>query len=172
MNYYINKTREFRDMIGLVQPDEKTHSDMYQSEARELDLATTKAEAADALADMVVVMSGWCVDFPEKEKDFPRFIEKMETLSEFNGVNLKAAFDIVNASNITKICTEDEITPTIIKYKKIGIKIEFKEPSDGIFVAYSVKDQWDEFSNDYPAGKMLKSINYQAPDWSGTEWQA
>ena len=171
MNYYIEKTREFREMIGLVQPDAKTHSDMYQSEARELDLATTKADAADALADMVVVMSGWCVDFPEKTENWGAFYKQMETLSAFRGVNLRATFDIVHASNITKICTKDEVRGTIAKYQELGIEVEFKEPSDGVFIAYSTHDQWDEFSNDYPQGKMLKSINYKSPDWSGTEWQ-
>ena len=104
MNYYIEKTREFREMIGLVQPYEKTHSDMYQSEARELDLAATKAQSADAIGDMVVVKSGWCIDFPEKMNDWPAFHKQMETLAAFNGVNLKAAFNIVHASNLTKIC--------------------------------------------------------------------
>ena len=171
MKYYIEKTREFREMIGLVQPDAKTHSDMYQSEARELDLATTKAEAADALAYMMVVMCGWVIDIPEKAAHLESFKKTIDTLCEFNGVNLKAAFDIVHASNMTKIVTYDDMSKTAKKYKNIGIEIEFKEPSHKVLIAYSTHDQWDEFSNDYPQGKMLKSINYKSPDWSGTEWQ-
>ena len=166
---YIERVREFRNLLGMNQSD-AVHADLYQEESRELDTAITLALRADAFADCVVVMAGWCIDYPEKMQDWPRFIDDMKQRAWSYGIRLSAAFDIVHKSNMTKICTRGEVNETHKKYADMGVSVEFKEVSDGLFACYSAKDHEGDLS-EFIKGKLLKSAAYKAPDWSGNEWR-
>ena len=166
---YIEKVREFRNLLGIKQR-EAVHAALYQEESSELDTAKTLALRADGFADCVVVMAGWCIDHPEKMQDWPRFIDDMKQRAWSYGIRLSAAFDIVHKSNMTKICTADEIDDTYYKYFGMGVEVEFTEVSDGLFACYSAKNHTGDLS-DFIQGKLLKSVSYKAPDWSGNEWR-
>ena len=66
---------------------------------------------------------------------------------------------------MSKLCTLQELDATILKYNDLGVAVDFTEVSDGLYACRSACEH-----SDYPRGKLLKSVSYQAPDWSGEEW--
>ena len=159
MNNYIEKVREFRKATGLdAGQSVALHNGLIQEEL---------AELADALADSVVVAVGAHIDKPDEfdEAWLADRIARLTMAADVMGITLPASFGIVHKSNMSKLCTIDELGPTADKYREIGVTVKFTEVGLDLWACWSDCDH-----PDYPRGKLLKSINYHAPDWSGEEW--
>ena len=92
-------------------------------------------EIADALCDLQYVVSG------------------AFTAYGFSPELSKELFDEVHRSNMSKACSsEEEANNTIAKYYKEGIEVDYKKVGE-YWVISRVSDN-----------KVLKSINYSAPD--------
>jgi len=169
MDYYLKQVKEFRDLVGLKQTEEQ-HAKLYQEESLELDTATTKALLADAYADCVVVMAGWCLDCPDKAVHFDDFINAVIGDAHDAGIDLRAAFDTVHTSNMSKVCESADIIPTASKYNLMGIETVCRRVSYNLYAFYSSKNHVGELS-DFIEGKLLKPVCYVAPDWSKKGWE-
>ena len=153
---YLEKVKQFRNLTGINGQPEELHDKLIREEL---------AELADALADSVVVWCGKCADGYISEGTLRSAISDIHAAAFDSDINLDAAFEIVHRSNMSKLCTRDEIEATEYKYCQAGVVVEFTEVSDGLYACRSACDH-----PDYPRGKLLKSVSYQAPDWSGDEW--
>lgn len=154
---YLEKVKEFRRATGL---DAGQSVELHDALIRE-----ELSELADALADSIVVLCGKFDDGYLSGSDFYGMMRNLKESAEWACVDIDRAFDIVHKSNMSKLCTSDEIEPTCRKYSDLGVAVEFRETSDNLFGCYSLGGHAD-----YPAGKLLKSVGYHAPDWSGDEW--
>ena len=85
----------------------------------------------------------------------------MEDKARKAGINLRGAFDLVHESNMSKLCTDDDIKPTIEKYKALGVSLEWREVGDGLYSAHTSNE-----TEHAPVGKLMKPISYKKPDWS------
>lgn len=154
---YLEKVKEFRRATGLdAGQSEELHDKLIREELSEL---------ADALADSVVVWCGKCADGYISEEHLKHEIANLDGAATLKGVDLDAAFKIVDRSNMSKLCTTQEIMATSLKYMDIGVITEFDLVSDDLYACRSGCDH-----PDYPRGKLLKSVEYRGPDWSGDEW--
>lgn len=155
---YLEKVKEFRSLTGINGQPEELHDKLIREEL---------AELADALADSVVVACGAHSDHPDRYSKgrLMSWLLGLEMAAAHADINLGAAFGIVHRSNMSKLCTRDEIEATERKYDDLGVTVEFTEVSDGMYACRSACDH-----PDYPRGKLLKSVGYQSPDWSGEEW--
>jgi len=153
---YLEKVKEFRNLTGINGQSEELHDKLIREEL---------AELADALADSVVVWCGKCADGYISEGTLRSVISGVHAAAFDIDINLDAAFEIVHRSNMSKLCTLQELDTTILKYLALGVTVDFTEVSDGLYACRSACDH-----PDYPRGKLLKSVSYQAPDWSGEEW--
>ena len=159
MNHCIEKVKEFRKATGL---------DKGQSASLHIQLIREEmSELADALADSVVVAVGAHVDKPDVFTDewLKDRIRRLTKAANVMSIRLRVSFEIVHESNMSKPCTIDELGPTADKYRELGVTVKFTEVGRDISACWSDCDH-----PDYPRGKLLKSINYHAPDWSGEEW--
>lgn len=154
---HLEKVKEFRAATGLDagQPVE-LHDALIREELSEL---------ADALADSVVIVSGKRADGLMGDDEYRHRIGHLMESAYWAGINMDAAFNIVHKSNMSKLCTPDEVEATRRKYNEIGVAVKFRETSDNLFGCYSCGGH-----PSYPEGKLLKSVGYHAPDWSGDEW--
>ena len=91
-------------------------------------------EVADALCDIMYVLSGAIIEFGMKDK-------------------FDELFNEVQRSNMSKACaTMEEAEATVAHYQKLGTNSQIK-PSNGKFNVYREGDQ-----------KVLKSVNYSPAD--------
>lgn len=163
LSYYRGKVRAFRKKFDLEQ-DELLHNKLYDEELEEYRVAETLADKADALADMIVVLSGAECD------GFSRMSEMKDVIKGalIDGINLRAAFDIVMVSNMSKLVTIKEVKATLEKYQALNVPVEFLKVSKGVYAVYSAAIDNDE----YPFGKLLKGAAYAEPDWSDeSQWR-
>lgn len=171
---YLEKVKEFRAATGLDSGQSvELHDKLIREELAETASAianydgsiSAKSLIADGYADTVVVLCGKTLDGYISESDLDIHISCIMKNAADRGINLEVAFNIVHASNMSKLCTEDELEPTMQKYNKLGVAVEFRQISDGLFACYSLIG-----TDDYPAGKLLKSVGFKEPDWSGEDW--
>ena len=166
---YLEKVKEFRTATGLDagQPIE-LHDKLIREEWEELFRAAyslDRAGVADGIADIMVVTCGKYLDGYTVYREIESEIWKLDDCARAWRINLDAAFQLVHESNMSKLCTTDELKPTMAKYEAIGVTLEIKPVQDGLFAVFSATDH-----PDYPKGKLLKSVGYHEPDWSGDEW--
>tara|TARA_R110000850_G_scaffold11976_4_gene40715 strand:- start:3741 stop:4457 length:717 start_codon:yes stop_codon:yes gene_type:complete len=161
----LTSVKEFRAAVGFGKQDNAVHEQLYASESIELLTADSHAEKADALADMAVVMAGHYLD-GKPFYDFPKALLGLEKQAVLNGVNLLEAFKIVMASNMSKVCHDDDIVSTEKKYWNENVCLAWKNTSSDLWACYSANDYPDK-----PKGKLLKPVTYRAPDWSGDAWK-
>jgi hypothetical protein len=70
----------------------------------------------------------------------------------------------INRSNNTKLCDSMETAmATAMKYQKGGVETKFYYPGDGRIAVLSAKDQNDLEGRFIPAGKLLKSVEFEEP---------
>ncbi|MGB2063566.1 MAG: hypothetical protein ACPHUL_00325 [Marinomonas gallaica] len=165
----IEKVREFRNAFGLKQDDVFLHHELLQEEEREFIEAEENhdiKEMADALADCIFVAAGGLIDgFSE----FNVPINNCINLAAEKGVDLPRAVDAVFTSNMSKLCSKQEIKPTADKYAFIGVDVHF-EPVDELdesagFRCICTHTVTGDDGKEYPAGKLLKSVGYKEPCW-------
>lgn len=167
----IEIVREFREASGLKQDDENLHSKLFAEEHAEYHEATTNnnlVEKADALADMAFVSAGGIVDGFETYNNAR--LDSVIFTSENEEIDLLRATKTVFDSNMSKLCSRDEIKPTADKYAAIGVAVHF-EPVDELdesagFRCICSESVISSDGKEYPKGKLLKSVGYRSPDWS------
>lgn len=169
--YTLQQSIEFRTTTGLPvaseKPDFKTHKAVILEELK---------EAADGLTDSIVTISGLLVDYPlsgaahSKEvalKHIQGLIEAMQDI----GFDPYACVDKVQAANMSKVCTADNVEKTEEKYSALGVKTFRRELSSGFFGVFCAEDVTGVDGKFYPANKLLKSIDWFEPNWSNyREW--
>ncbi len=70
----------------------------------------------------------------------------------------------INRSNNTKLCRGTDIAVrTARKYEKGGVAIKYYYPGDGRVAVLSAKYQYDLQGRFIPAGKLLKSVEFEEP---------
>lgn len=164
----IEIVREFRVAFGLKQDDEALHLNLLSEECSEFRYAGTLADKADALADIVFVTTGGWIDC---ENDYMhRYIYVAIIQAENLEIDLLRATKTVFVSNMSKLCSRDEIRPTADKYAVIGVAVHF-EPVDELDESAGFRCICSESvtgvdGKEYPKGKLLKSVGYREPDWS------
>ena len=118
-------------------------------------------------ADSVAAAWRWMQKPDAEEKRHPYYhsleltIRRCVAYAVSNGIPLKADLQAVNASNFSKFCkTESEALETISAYTKKGVLTHFKVTGDDEYPLAVYATNNTPFA---PAGKLLKSINYQPP---------
>jgi hypothetical protein len=90
--------------------------------------------------------------------DWIEFLAHIEASARSLGFDFDADMDAVNASNMSKFChTEAQARETVKFFNRIGVSTELRH-IDGFIAVVSAEDQ-----PNFPAGKLLKSVNYQPP---------
>lgn len=166
--YYLEQVKQFRDACGIHQVDDDLHLDLLDEESKELALASAKGDRgqiADGFADCLVIYCGWALD-GNPPIPYDEWIKVWKDKADIFLIDLRVAFDIVHASNMTKLCTKDEIAPTEAKYKALGIEVEWKEVGDNIWSAHAAND-----TEHAPRRKLLKPTSFKEPDWESTKHQ-
>lgn len=153
---YLEQVRGFRKLVGLDagQPVE-LHNKLIREEL---------AELADALADSVFVIAGKCADGHITEREYMWHEGKLMNAARHVGILLDVAVMMVLESNNSKLCTEAELRPTELHYNALGMHVEFREVSNGLWAAYCARD-----TEKTPKGKLLKSTGFFEPRWNETD---
>lgn len=164
--HYIQKVREFRELVGLKN-DAETAKAITKEELYELFTASKPEDIADGIGDVIVTASGQYIDGHIDIEHWGLILQKCQMFSGYHKIDTNIAFDIVHASNMTKVCGAEHVEASIAKYAAIGVDAVAREVAPGRFAIYSAKDH----GNDYIEGKLLKPVTYKAPDWSNKkEW--
>lgn len=164
--YYIQKVREFRELVGLKN-DAETAKAITKEELYELFTASKPEDIADGIGDVIVTASGQYIDGHINIRILHSFIGNVAILAHHHKIYFTTAFNIVHASNMTKICGAEHVEASIAKYAEVGVEAVAREVAPGRFAIYSAKDH----GNDYIEGKLLKPVTYNAPNWSNKkEW--
>lgn len=179
-NELIEKVRQFREAFGFTQPEEAIHYKLTLEETDELvdgiiyaltsfDGGDFTSPIADALADRVFTACGGIID----GCDMNHYLDKTIAWAGLIGIDLPRAVDAVFVSNMSKLCSIDQITETHDKYLKIGVPVHF-DPVDELdesagFRCICTHTVIGKDGKEYPAGKLLKSVGYVGPDWSYLE---
>ena len=185
--YYLDKVEEFRraTLLPVATPADKlnfaVHGTLMYEERTELDDAFVKymkltgtadpaavtreaaQDIADALADMIFIYLGYVLDHAADIIPANWVMFGIEQTAARHNIDIRNAFDLVFASNMSKLCTTDYFDATIAKYAEQSIDIEFREvpTQPGRYAAYCVHDP----AGNLPKGKLLKPVNYFEPKW-------
>lgn len=177
--------KQFRECFNLpcedlLEVDEKQHAKLLTEELLELITATTITDKVDGAVDSIYVMFGHIVNaglnYHSLLFNNHVVINVMDTIiqtGEVLGFDFLKAWDIVHASNLSKLCTDDDVHETQAFYdsKKIPTTITAvgTDPNNNALSLYAVKVAEDCLTSEgtaLPAGKVLKSINYTPADFS------
>lgn len=171
--FYLNHVRQMREAACLsldsgINADHTLHLQLYAEELDEFLKACAEGDKrakADALGDVVVVASGYHLDAGEHARiNFKRAVEHAALAATVEGINLPGAFLLIHESNMSKLCHEDQLEPTRLKYAAQGIDVEFRPAGEGLWSPFALNS-----NGAIPAGKWLKGVGYHEPDWSKLE---
>ncbi|WP_199438632.1 nucleoside triphosphate pyrophosphohydrolase family protein [Vibrio owensii] len=156
--------------------DDIRHQALAVEELTELAVADTLVEQADALCDALYVNQGRIVHLGHKKiGDAPGLIYLNELIFQVAtalNIDLLACWDIVHASNMSKICSDHkQYRETADFYRKQNILVEpestlkhnNRDPSkslSGIIVKCAQDTQTE--SKFIKKGKILKNVHYKA----------
>lgn len=123
---------------------------------------------ADALADIVTVACGYILDAGQHlMMDMHQVLLICERAASRDHISLQGAFSLVQASNMSKLCTRDQIKGTQEKYGELGVTLEFRDAGDGMWSAFAANTV-----GGIPKGKWLKGVGYKEPRWcDGHIWR-
>lgn len=172
MNFYLDHIRHLR-RVGCLTVDSGAACDHAlhlgllveeQTEYFEAHGSGNLAEKADALADTVTVACGYILDAGDHQKvDMVGVIKQAERAALADRIDLAGAFALVCESNLSKLCTVNQILPTREKYAKLGVELEFRDAGHGLWSAFAANS-----SGDIPKGKWLKGVGFREPNWKDT----
>lgn len=149
-----DKVAQFNDLIGNAKGDplspdwdalERQAALVLEEVHETIDAIATRdlKELRDGIADTLVTAYG---------------------LAHRTGVNANADFDKVHASNMSKFCKDrDEALQTAAHYEKLGVQISYRNIEGSMIAVVSAADQTAIDGTFYPAGKLLKSVQYHLP---------
>lgn len=172
-SFYVSHVRQMREAACLtlssgIDTDHALHLQLYSEELDEYLLACAEKQLrgkADALADVVVVACGYHLDAGDHARiSFKRAIEHAGRAAKAEGINLPGAFLLVHESNMSKLCREDQLEPTRVKYGMQNIDVEFRPAGEGLWSPFALNS-----NGAIPAGKWLKGVGYHEPEWDKQE---
>jgi hypothetical protein len=173
---FIKPVAHFRTITGLPMYSYQSpqlgaishplHLSLLVEEFEELAGAQTLADEADALADIVVIASGYYLDAgPHTTIDAIKMIRHTYKIATHRGINLVGAFNLVHESNMSKVCDYATAIATQAMFaREHQLATYVKEVAAGEWAVYSGQDD-----KVYPRGKLLKPLSYFKPRWEGTE---
>lgn len=151
--------------------DDHLHKGLYLSEMVELTQADSPIKQMDALVDAVYTRVGKLVHLGVRNLN--EVCTELSNIQDilfisntlFDLQKFEAAWDIIHASNLSKVCaTEEDKKITLAHYKDLGVPCKaYKSPKGWVIKA--TKDT--QLETDFiPAGKFLKNVNYTKADLS------
>lgn len=170
-DYYLDRVHEFRRALDIYQADEKLHAALYQEEAQELEESKTQQDTADALCDLLFVWMGWDIDCGRNLDASHNFFAMIKQRAMSADIHLPAAFELVHASNMSKICYGDT-APSVAQFDALQIEFTVKQLPAGGVAFYSAADQTGLDGKFYPEGKLLKPACFFEPRWDTNHWRA
>lgn len=168
--FYLNHVRDMRQAGCLAlasgeSADHLLHMRLLCEEQGEYVKAcadNSQRSKADALGDIVVVACGYQLDAGEHAMiDLQAIIADAERAARRDDINLAGAFLLIHESNMSKLCREDQLEPTRLKYAEQGIEVEFRQAGEGLWSPFAATT-----NGTIPVGKWLKGSGYHEPDWS------
>ena len=162
---------EFRRAFGLdllieqlTEEDIALHDSLIIEELTELADAKTDLDRLDAIVDSAYVLMGRFVHSVTSYKDF-HFIEILVKVAENKGYDFHKAWDIVHASNMSKLCVSlDEARLTVSDYEGKGYKSIEIIAMENYYIIRNAEDVTLSCGKFVKNGKTLKSINYMEAD--------
>lgn len=168
-DYYLTKIRHLRRIACLSMDSgescdhalhlnllAKEHSNFMEAQAHH-DLRGK----AGALANVVTVACGYALDAGTAQMmDMNRVMILCERAAERDRINLHGAFALVLNSNVTKLCTREQIAKTQDKYAELGILVEFRESGDDLWSCFAANSV-----GGIAKGKWLRGSGYTEPTW-------
>jgi hypothetical protein len=125
-------------------------------------LADNRAESADALGDLITVAEGYRADAGDHIRyNTDELIGYCEQMALDLGINIHGAFLLIHESNMTKLCTADQLQESIAKYRDLGVEVATENTTDGRYALFAFNETVHA-----PMGKWLKGSGYKKPDWS------
>lgn len=170
---YVDIT-EFRNTFdlpvntGIDVKADQLHTSLIVEEMTELAQADSKIEQADAIVDSVYVLMGRVVhvgtvsDGVQSSQTIAActHIDILLTVAENMGIDFLACWDDIHASNMSKVCNnEEEFEETKAFYAKSGIEV-VGVPKNGKIVVKCSKDHITP-EKTVREGKVLKSVHYR-----------
>lgn len=116
---------------------------------------------ADALGDTVTIACGYILDAGQHQlMDMYKVLVICERAATRDRINLMGAFSLVHASNMSKLCTRDQIKPTQERYAELGVTLEWRDAGNGMWSAFAANT-----IGGIPKGKWLKGVGFTEPRW-------
>jgi hypothetical protein len=142
---------------GLTPSDAPRQREVFWSEANEYVVAKSPIDKMDALCDeyfVLEVLHALGAPINDEADQFKHDVKD----SPFDFHQVMAAYQEVIRSNFTKFCkTKKDATASTLAYAEHGFDTAWRKEGK-FYVIYSAVDQ-----DDKPMGKILKGINYEAP---------
>ena len=151
-------------LIDLLTEEEKAlHDSLIIEELVELTDAESDLDRLDAIVDSAYVLMGRFVHSASYYRDF-YFMEILIKVAEAKGYNFNLAWDIVHASNMSKLCVSlDEARLTQADYDQKGYNVEIIA-MENYYIVRNAEDVTLSCGKFVNKGKTLKSINYMQAD--------
>ena len=166
---FINKVKTFRGVTGLSLNSENPNMDTHRQVIME-----EVEEAADALADTIVTCLGLYLDTQDscKKTEMIYMAQNSIRAAALLGFDINKVMDKVQAANMSKVCPSMDVAKQTKKYyHSIGVEAYIRDMPNGSFAVFSSEDQKGSNGKNFPAHKLLKSIEWFEPDYSDAkEW--
>ncbi|UKA05048.1 nucleoside triphosphate pyrophosphohydrolase family protein [Photobacterium damselae] len=154
---------------GMSSEDDELHTSLFIEEFSELVTAKDLAESADALIDACFVLVGRESQMQEYLPEVDVILDSFIAVAERNGIPFMQVWDIVHASNMSKLSQDDaDFEASRDFYRKLGVPVVGEKQANGL-IAIKCKENTtyvDEkgVEKSIKKGKVLKSINYKSAD--------
>lgn len=160
---FIDLVETFRKVTGLPmnskEPNIITHRKVIMEEY---------SEVADALADTIVTCLGLYLD-SSNEDTKNAMLSKVQSAikaAAIMDVDINHVMDKVQSANLSKICTSMDVAKkTKSHYHSIGVEAYIRDVEGGFFAVFSSENQTDKSGKEYPAHKLLKSVDWFEPNY-------
>lgn len=154
---------------GMSGEDDALHTSLFIEELSEIVTSKTLAESADALIDSAYVLVGREVQLNEFIPEIEVILDALIAVSERNGIPFMKVWDIVHASNMSKLSkTEDDFVASKEFYRNLGVPVIGESQANGLIaIKCSENTTYVDakgVEKSIKKGKVLKSISYHAAD--------
>lgn len=182
---FFEDVTEFRTAFDLPIDKDYTveslqlHFNLYGEEMRELFTAQARKDKIDAITDSLYVLFGKYVQFQYLLEGTSshelNIVETLLSTSKELNFDILKAWDIVHHSNMSKLCNDDNVQATLNKYRDLGVVCDKfavtlnnknNNPETALWSVKVTEDCTDIDGDFYPAGKVLKSVDYTPADLS------
>ncbi|MGR5555787.1 nucleoside triphosphate pyrophosphohydrolase family protein [Vibrio fortis] len=158
------------DESTLLDKDDNLHTSLIVEELMELADAKLPIDQLDALVDSVYVCYGRVAQLGYAIPEVEYLVDLILTICDKKGFDFVAAWDIVHASNISKVAENESVfEETKQFYAEKGVNVIGETLADGRIVVKAKEDTnyTDNGEEKFiRANKVLKSVNYTPADLS------